>query len=209
MLLRLLAPLVRVIGRWPVRIRQRVQWARDEVDVYPGTFVARTAVLGRRVRITGPGFIDPCEIGPYSVLARVTIRCVDHSTRYLNMQEVAQRRVIGGRTVVEPMRGPIRIGAGCWLGDNVTILEGVEIGDGAVVGAGAVVTKSVPAYAIAVGNPARVVRYRYPEEIVELIKPVDWWNWSDEKLRANVDLFEIDLSTVEPAVLEERLARIG
>lgn len=208
MLLRLLTPLIRAVRRWPIRLRQRWQWARDDVDVAPGTFVARNAVLGKRVRITGPAYIDPCEIGPYSILARVIIRCANHHTEYLNMQEMAQRKVIGGRTMVKPVQGPIKIGAGCWVGDNVTILEGVEIGDGAIVGAGAVVTKSVPAYAVAVGNPAKVIRYRYSDEIIELIKPVDWWSWSDEKLRANVDLFELDLTTVEPAVLKDRLAQL-
>jgi acetyltransferase-like isoleucine patch superfamily enzyme len=205
---RLLLPLMRAIVRWPISARQRWQWARDEIDVAPGTFVSRGAVLGRRVRITTPSYIDPCEIGPYSILARVSIRSVNHETRFLNMQEIAQRRVIGGRSVVTSLDKPIKIGAACWLSDNVTILRGVEIGNGAVVGAGAVVTKDIPPFAIAVGIPAEVVGYRYTDEIIELIKPVDWWNWSDDKLRANVDLFELDLTTVEPAVLKERLAQL-
>jgi virginiamycin A acetyltransferase len=183
-------------------------WYRDEVEVARGSFVSRGAVLGRRVRITGPSFIDPCVVGPYTVMARVTVRSVDHRTDHLNMQETAQRRVIGGKSMVKPAERPVRIGAGCWLADNVTILEGVEIGNGAVVGAGAVVTRDVPAYAIAVGNPARVMRSRYPDEIVELIRPVEWWTWSDEKLRANKDLFEIDLATVDPEVLRKRLAEL-
>ena len=207
--MRLLRSLARAALRGLVVTRQRVRWYRDEVDVARGSFVSRGAVLGRRVRITGPSFIDPCEIGPYTVMARVAVRSVDHHTAYLNMQEVVQRRVIGGRSMVKPPDGPVRIGAGCWLADNVTVLQGVDIGQGAVVGAGAVVTKSVPPYAVAVGNPARVLRYRYPEEIIELIAPVDWWNWSDEKLRANKDLFEIDLTTVDPEVLRERLAELG
>ncbi|MEZ0579753.1 CatB-related O-acetyltransferase [Nocardioides sp. MH1] len=205
----LLAPLLRAIRRLPVVVRQRLQWARDEVDVAPGTFVSRGAVLGRRVRVTVPAYIDPCEIGPYSIIGRVVIRASNHHTEYLNIQEMAQRRIIGGRSMLKPMQRPIRIGAACWVGDNITILEGVEIGNGAIVGAGAVVTKSVPAYAIAVGNPARVIRYRYPDEVIELIAPVEWWTWSDEKLRANKDLFELDLTTVDPAVLRERLSRLG
>ncbi|GAA3828087.1 CatB-related O-acetyltransferase [Nocardioides panacisoli] len=208
MLLRLLTPLIRAVLRLPIVARQRWQWARDEVDVAPGSFVARTAVLGKRVRVTVPAYIDPCEIGPYSIIGRVVIRSANHYTEYLNIQEMAQRKVIGGKTMLKPMQRPIRIGAGCWVGDNVTILEGVEIGDGAIVGAGSVVTKSVPAYAVAVGNPARVIRHRYPEEIVELLEPVDWWSWSDEKLRANKDLFELDLANVDPEVLRKRLAEL-
>jgi hypothetical protein len=68
------------------------------------------------------------------------------------------------------------------------------------------VTKSVPAYAIVVGNPARLMRYRYPEEIVELLRDVDWWNWSDDKLRANKLLFETNLAEIQPTELKELLA---
>jgi virginiamycin A acetyltransferase len=188
--------------------RQRATWYRDEVEVARGSFVARSAVLGRRVRITGPAYIDPCVIGPYSIVGRIIMRSANHYTEYLNIQETAQRRVIGGRSMLKPPKQLVTIGAGTWIGDNVTILPDVEIGNGAIVGAGSVVTRSVPPYAIVVGNPARVMRYRYPEEIIELIAPVEWWTWSDEKLRANRDLFEIDLATVDPEVLRKRIAEL-
>ena len=55
---------------------------------------------------------------------------------------------------------PVIIGNDVWIGDRVTILPGVRIGDGCIVGAGAVVTHDIPAFAIAAGNPAKVVRYR-------------------------------------------------
>lgn len=57
-------------------------------------------------------------------------------------------------------RQPIKIGQGCWIGSKVTVLAGVTIGDGVVVGAGSVVTKNIPSGAIAVGNPAKVVKFR-------------------------------------------------
>ncbi len=164
----------------------------------PSAHVSRHAQLGRRVKIDGvDAFIDPCVIGPYTIVGRVVMRSANHHTEFLNLYDVMQRRVIGGRSVLRPPGELVRIGAACWLADNVTILEGVQIGNGVIVGAGSVVTKSIPDYAIAVGNPARVVRYRYPDEIVELIKPIDWWNWSDERLRANVELFNLDLATVD------------
>ena len=59
---------------------------------------------------------------------------------------------------------PIRISDDVWIGANATILKGVTIGTGAVVGAGAVVTRDVPDYAIVMGNPARVVKYRVADE---------------------------------------------
>lgn len=206
---RVLGELWRAVRRWRIALVLRLGWFRNDVEVARGSFVAKGAVLGKRVRVTGPAHIDPCEIGPYSIIGRIVLRSANHYTEFLNLQETAQQRVIQGRSVLKPPGKPVRIGAGCWVGDNVIILPEVEIGHGAVVGAGAVVTRSVPAYAVAVGNPARVVRYRFPEEVVELLRDVEWWTWDDEKLRANKDLFELDLTTVDPADLRERLAALA
>ena len=62
-----------------------------------------------------------------------------------------------------------------WIGTNVLIRAGVRIGTGAVVGMGSVVTKDVPPYAIAAGNPARIIRYRFDEETVERLLKSKWW----------------------------------
>lgn len=74
------------------------------------------------------------------------------------------------------------IGNDVYIGANVFILDGVVIGDGAVVGAGAVVTRDVPPYAVAVGVPARVVKYRFDPETIQKLLQRQWWNDPDSKL---------------------------
>lgn len=80
-------------------------------------------------------------------------------------------------------RGSIEIGHDVWVGQNAIILSGISIGTGAVIGAGTVVTKDIPPYAIAVGNPARVISFRFPPSIIERLLESRWWELSDENLR--------------------------
>lgn len=74
------------------------------------------------------------------------------------------------------------IGNDVWIGMGVTIMNNVIIGDGAVIGAFSVVRENIPPYAIAVGNPAKVVKYRFDEKYINLLLDLKWWNWSDEEL---------------------------
>ena len=77
-----------------------------------------------------------------------------------------------------------------WIGTGVMVMGGVTIGDGAVVGAGAIVTKDVPPYAVVAGVPAKIIRYRFTEEQIQILEEVEWWNKTDEELRNNISLFQ-------------------
>jgi len=76
----------------------------------------------------------------------------------------------------------VTLGHDVWIGHGAVILPGVTIGTGAAVGAGAVVSKDVPDYAIVVGVPAKVLRYRFPDAIQKRLLKLAWWNWDREKL---------------------------
>ena len=79
-------------------------------------------------------------------------------------------------------RKPIIIGNDVFIGANVTILDGITIADGAVIGAGAVVSKDVPPYAIVVGCPMQIVKYRFTDEQIKKLLKIKWWDLEQDKL---------------------------
>jgi virginiamycin A acetyltransferase len=88
---------------------------------------------------------------------------------------------------------PLAIGNDVWLGHNSIIMPGVErVADGAVVAAGAVVNKDVPPYAVVVGNPARVVRYRFDQATIERLQTEKWWEQDLETIRQNLGEYTRD-----------------
>ena len=91
-----------------------------------------------------------------------------------------------------------------WIGLDVRIVGGVTVGHGAVVGAYSVIREDVPPYAIVVGNPARVVKFRFPSEVVEKLLRIKWWDWSDEEI-AKVMPWNDDIEAFLRYADEERL----
>jgi chloramphenicol O-acetyltransferase type B len=81
-------------------------------------------------------------------------------------------------------RGDVVIGNDVWLCSNCVILSGVTVGHGAVVACGSIVTRDVAPYSIVAGNPARHVRWRFPEAHRRLLLEIEWWNWSEPDIRA-------------------------
>lgn len=87
-------------------------------------------------------------------------------------------------------KGDIVIGNDVWIGYDVTIMSGVHIGDGAVIAAKSVVTKDIEAYSIAAGNPAIHKKYRFPLHVRKALLKMQWWNWSDIKVKQAIPLLQ-------------------
>lgn len=83
-------------------------------------------------------------------------------------------------------KGDTVVGNDVWLGIEAMVMPGVSIGDGAIVAARAVVTKDVPPYSLVAGNPARVVKRRFPQPVIDALLAIRWWDWPLEKIEANV-----------------------
>jgi len=83
-------------------------------------------------------------------------------------------------------KGDIVIGNDVWIGYEAVIMAGVHIGNGAIIGTRAVVTKDVPPYTIVGGVPARKIRNRFDDSIIEVLQKVKWWDWDIEKISKNL-----------------------
>jgi acetyltransferase-like isoleucine patch superfamily enzyme len=87
-------------------------------------------------------------------------------------------------------KGDVIIEHDTWVGYGVTILSGVTLGTGCCIGARSVVTKSVPPYAIAAGNPAKVIRHRFDHEVIEILQRIAWWNLPDHHINKIIPMLQ-------------------
>ena len=83
-------------------------------------------------------------------------------------------------------KGDIVIGNDVWIGYEAVILAGVTVGDGAIIGTRALVTRDVPPYTIVGGVPAKPIRTRFPQETIDALLELQWWNWPRERIARNI-----------------------
>ena len=154
----------------------------DRVTLIDCTIGADVSV-GYRSYATNTLIRNKTVIGRYcSIGERCTVGAAMHPSEWLTTHPVGYVEKAPHHPLSKKNNGDVKIGNDVWIGDNVIILQGVEIGDGAIIGAGAVVTKSVPAYSIFVGVPARQLRKRFPDEICRSLLALRWWNYQDSIL---------------------------
>lgn len=165
--------------------------------------IARSLV-GRYVAIGCHSFMSRAKTGNYCTFGnRVSIGGLNHDYLQVTSHEVAFRNTaaIYGETIVEKdsytqgqdqsPQHHVQIGHDVWIGDNAVILHGRKIGTGAVIGAGTVVAADVPAYSIVVGNPGRILKYRFSDDVISRLLSSNWWDKSMGDLKG-FDFSDID-----------------
>ena len=81
------------------------------------------------------------------------------------------------------------IGNDVWIGTRTMLIGNVRIGDGAIIGAGSVVTKDIPPYAVAAGNPDKIIRYRFDEEQIKKLEDIKWWDRDESWIKEHAEKF--------------------
>jgi acetyltransferase-like isoleucine patch superfamily enzyme len=130
-----------------------------------------------------------CQIGAY-VAFHSSNHPVNYLTTYIN------QRLFDGELAKLKTINPIVVGHDVWIGHGAVILSGVTVGSGAIIGAGSIVTKDVPPYSIVGGNPAKVIKYRFSEEIISELLAFNWWDLDPKSLKNIEALFFSDLTKV-------------
>ena len=160
---------------------------------------AKNAVIGAHTYIAANTDIENAEIGKFcSIADHCRIGMSGHSLQYISTSPIftQKRNALQKRWIEEDIfehkseEERVVLGHDVWVGSHVLINGGVHIGNGACIAAGAVVVKDVPPYAIVGGVPAKIIRYRFSQEVINKLEDIQWWNLSEEELKQHIHLFQ-------------------
>lgn len=148
------------------------------------------SIVGSNTQIVNADIGKFCSVswGISIGLAAHPLKNISSSPIFVSKYNGTETSWTNKNTFVQDSR--VTIGNDVWIGAKAIIVSGVKIGDGAVIGAGAIVTKDLPDYAIAVGVPAKIIKYRFSEDVVKKLQEIKWWNLSDDVLKKNIELFQ-------------------
>lgn len=160
-------------------------------DIGDHTFVQKNSV------------INDAQIGRFcSIANNVTVGLGQHPTDfvsthpafYSNIQPIA--KTFSRENSFNPFLQSV-LGHDVWIGQNALIMDGVNIGTGAIVAAGAVVVRDIPDYAIVAGVPAKIIKYRFDEDLRQKLIQTKWWDKQEDWLQKNYSLFSDPLKLIE------------
>ena len=164
--------------------------------IYRGVKIKKSAV-GDYTYISASTEVENATIGKFcSVADHCRIGTSTHNIDQISTSPLFTQRINATKSqwtdknVNDSPLLKVKIGNDVWLGTHCIILGNVNVGNGAVVAAGAVVTKDVPPYAIVGGVPAKIIKYRFSEDIIKALEDSEWWNLPEDKLKDNISIFQ-------------------
>lgn len=187
-----------------------IQRKNPSCNIYPGVMVDNTSKLGKHIVLFKDVVIINSNIGDYSFVQKnsmlnqadvgkfcsiamgVVIGPGQHPVHFVSThpsfysatQPVA--KTFSDGEYFEPFKRTT-IGNDVWIGHNAVLMDGITVGNGAIIAAGAVVTKDVPDYAIVGGVPARIIKYRFSEDVIHRILNSKWWERDSQWFTANAE----------------------
>lgn len=216
-----------------INLLKKIFYAYKRRKYKKNNSIEKSCVFGSNVKISNCIFdshsraaeyssIHNTEVGCYSSLGRyskivytkigkycaiswdVTINAVSHPHTHLTINAFPYVPRVGNFvTQRNQTYNEVIIKNDVWIGANSVIMPGVIIGNGAIIGAGAVVTKDVPDYAIVVGVPAKVIKYRFSDDIIKRLLELQWWNLDPKVIKQNIWLWQGDFNYESLDKLEE------
>jgi acetyltransferase-like isoleucine patch superfamily enzyme len=164
--------------------------------------VLNNSKVGRYSRINSNCKLVLTEVGNFTAIGKDSILGFGrHPLNYISTNSIFYKKNRMRNDWATPIEFktnlPIKVGNDVWIGRDAKVMDGVTIGDGAVVAAGSIVTKDVPPYAIVGGVPAKVIKYRFDENTIAELLKLKWWDFSDEKISACKDFFNLKDVTAE------------
>jgi acetyltransferase-like isoleucine patch superfamily enzyme len=159
--------------------------------------------LGRFVSLNGPGtrlsaVLNGIEIGSFTSIASNVIiqeeyHRMDRVTTYLINKNIFKKNL--NNDIYS--KGKIKIEEDVWIGSNSVILSGVTIGRGSIIGAGSIITKDVPRYSIVIGNPAKILKLRFSENIIRQLEKSKWWEMDVANIISQQSNFNKNLNNIK------------
>lgn len=156
--------------------------------------------IGRYTKITHT------EIGKYCALSwDITINAVEHPWNHLTVHSFPYVPLEHNSFVTKRIQKhkKVIIKNDVWIGANSVIMPGVTIGNGVIIGATSVVTKDIPDYAIVVGVPAKIIKYRFSEDIIKRLLQLKWWDLDSKIIKEHINLWGGEFNCESLQKLEE------